>query len=103
MLWIVGASFILACFVAGMWIAHKRTVSRTVLLADNVNVEEEVSIVRSIELALLGSHSQPDEDSDASKGGTSLEIGVLEEGTPFRSPPRFQKRPLSRQLLTVVA
>ena len=83
---IVGASFILAGFVAGMWIAHKRTVSGTVPLADNVNVEEEVSIVRSIEPASLGSHFQPDEDSDASEGGTSLEVGGLEEDTPFRLP-----------------
>ena len=60
MLWIVGASFIFARLVVGMWIAHKRTVSRTVLLADNVNVEEEMSIARAIELALLGSHSRPD-------------------------------------------
>ena len=60
MLWIVGASFIFARLVVGMWIAHKRTVSGTVPLADNVNVEEEMSIARAIELALLGSHSRPD-------------------------------------------
>ena len=57
LLWIVGASFILAGFVAGMWIA--RQVPGTVRLADNQEAETRV---------------------------TSLETGALGEGAPFHSP-----------------
>ena len=57
LLWIVGASFILAGFVAGMWIA--RQVPGTVRLADKHEAETRV---------------------------TSLETGTLGEGAPFHSP-----------------